>query len=278
MKAVWDWKGPGAKRPPLASGFASTACGDGSRLGSEITTPPTTDWGFFKVPGSWPGITDYLQNDAQTIYPHPRWKTTRLAGVTTAWYERQITIPARWRDRRVSMTVEYLNSYAAVFIDGKLAGEIRYPGGELDLTKVCRPGRQHVLSMLIAALPLKGVMLSYVDTASARQVKGSVARRGLCGDVYLVGTPAGARIDDVGWTHRSRKGRSLSTRRWTICPRRGVLLASKVDGRAAGDQAGQSSPSPPFTRTTWSRAGIAFAANGNPTDSGTSTRRQTCTR
>ena len=41
------------------------------------------------------------------------------------------------------------------------------------------------LSMLVVAMPLKGVMLSYRDTASARQVKGEVARRGLCGDVYL---------------------------------------------------------------------------------------------
>jgi hypothetical protein len=54
-----------------------------------------------------------------------------------------------------------------------------------------------VLSILVVALPLKGVMLSYNDTASARQVKGSVPRRGLCGDVYLVGTPAAARIADV---------------------------------------------------------------------------------
>jgi hypothetical protein len=46
-------------------------------------------------------------------------------------------------------------------------------------------------------MPLKGVMLSYTDTASAREVKGSVARRGLCGDVYLESTPPGPRISDV---------------------------------------------------------------------------------
>jgi hypothetical protein len=46
-------------------------------------------------------------------------------------------------------------------------------------------------------MPLKGVMLSYNDTNAARKVTGSVARRGLCGDVYLVGTPIGARIADV---------------------------------------------------------------------------------
>jgi len=46
-------------------------------------------------------------------------------------------------------------------------------------------------------MPLKGVMLSYTDSASAREVKGTVARRGLCGDVYLVSTPSGPHITDL---------------------------------------------------------------------------------
>jgi hypothetical protein len=49
--------------------------------------------------------------------------------------------------------------------------------------------------VLVVALPLKGLMLSYTDSASAREVKGSVPRRGLCGDVYLVSEPTGPRID-----------------------------------------------------------------------------------
>jgi hypothetical protein len=34
-------------------------------------TVPASNWGFFKVPGSWPGITDYMQKDCQTVYAHP---------------------------------------------------------------------------------------------------------------------------------------------------------------------------------------------------------------
>ncbi len=62
---------------------------------------------------------------------------------------------------------------------------------------MCHPASKHILSILVLAMPLKGVMLSYNDTASAREVKGTVARRGLCGDVFLVGEPSGARIADV---------------------------------------------------------------------------------
>src|SRR2546429_19261 len=83
---------------------------------------------------------------------------------------------------------------ATVYVDGQKAGEMRFPAGEVDLTAVCRPGGKQVLSMLVVAMPLKAVMLSYRDTASATEVKGSVPRRGLCGDVYLIGTPTGAQI------------------------------------------------------------------------------------
>jgi len=65
-----------------------------------------------------------------------------------------------------------------------------------------------MLSLLVIALPLKGVMVSYGDTFGARQVKGTVERRGLCGDVYLVGTPADAHIENVKVT--------TSVRRWEI--------------------------------------------------------------
>ena len=208
VRALWNLEAGHRESTPTRERFCINGLWRWQPATTDMATPPTRDWGFFKVPGPWPGITDYLQKDSQTLYPHPRWKNSRLAGVTSAWYERRITVPAHWRDRRITLTIEYLNSYAAVFVDGKQAGDIRFPGGELDLTKACRPGGDHVLAMRVEALPLKGVMLSYADTASARQVKGTVPRRGLCGDVYLVGTLAGERIDDVRVETSVRKGQA----------------------------------------------------------------------
>ncbi len=158
---------------------------------------PGGQWGFFKVPGCWPGISDYMQKDCQTAFPHPAWKDKALGGVTTAWYQREIVVPGRWTGRSITLRAEYVNSLAVVYIDGEKAGTLRYPGGELDLTEKCRPGRSCLLSILVAALPLEGVMLSYNDTASARKVRGRVKRRGLCGDVHLLGTPVNERIGDV---------------------------------------------------------------------------------
>lgn len=164
---------------------------------STANPQPSANWGYFKVPGSWPGITDYMQKDCQTVYSHPSWKDLKLGNITAAWHQREITIPEQWAGRRVTLEAGYLNSFAVVQVDEKMAGEIRFPAGEVDLTALCQPGKKYLLSILVVAMPLKGVMLSYSDTAGAKEVKGRVERRGLCGDVYLVGTPAGARISEV---------------------------------------------------------------------------------
>ena len=183
---------------------------------------PAEKWGYFKVPGSWPGITDYMQKDCQTVQAHPSWKDRNLRSITGAWYQRQVAIPAEWFGRRVTISAEYLNSYATVYLDGRNMGAIVFPGGEIDITAACRPGATHVLSMFVEAMPLKGVMLSYNDTNAARKVKGSVARRGLCGDVYLVGTPLGARIADVKV--------DTSVRKWEI------TFDAALDGLVANAQ------------------------------------------
>ncbi|HVS38597.1 MAG TPA: hypothetical protein VMS17_23780, partial [Gemmataceae bacterium] len=120
---------------------------------------PADGWGYFKAPGFWPGRAKYDQEDCQTLYPHPSWKDADLSRITAAWYQREITVPADWTDRRVALRAEYVDSLAVVFVDGKKAGEIVFPGGELDLTAVCRPGKSYSLSFLVVALPLKAVLL-----------------------------------------------------------------------------------------------------------------------
>jgi beta-galactosidase/beta-glucuronidase len=167
---------------------------------------PVGRWGYFKVPGCWPGVTDYLQHDCQTVYAHPSWKAAKLGDLTAAWYQREISIPQEWTGRRIALCLEYVNSSATVFIDGKKAGEAQFPAGDVDLTAVCQPGSKHVLSLRVVARPLQEVMLAFNDTNAARGAAGKVERRGLCGDVWLVGTPAGARIGEVKVGTSVRKG------------------------------------------------------------------------
>jgi beta-galactosidase len=220
VRAVWDADNAHRETTPARERICLNGLWEWQPAEARARDVPASNWGFFKVPGCWPGITDYLQKDSQVVYAHPDWKDASFGGLTAAWYQREITIPTHWGGRRIGVRIEYLNSFAAVYLDGKAAGEMQFPGGELDLTSFCRPGSTQVLSLMVVAMPLKGVMLSYKDSASAREVKGAVARRGICGDVYLVGLPAGPRIRNTRTDTSVRKGE--------------LALDTAIEGLAAG--------------------------------------------
>jgi hypothetical protein len=221
--------------------------------------PPTGNWGYFKVPGPWP---DNAQRGNQTVYAHPNWKDASLASVTAAWYQREITVPQQWAGRRITVHVEYLNSFSTVYLDGRKLGEMRYPWGDVDITSACRPGSKHVLSVQVAAMPLKAVMLSYNDTASAREVKGSVARRGLCGDIYLIGSPAGPRISDVKVDTSVRNWRiTFNTSLNDLDPQAQYTLQARIKD---GDRVVQQFTCEPFQGSALSSGRIAVSEPWRP--------------
>ena len=206
VKAVWDL----GKAHKETTATRQQVCINGlwqwQPAKEKSDQPPAGNWGYFKVPGSWPGIGDYMQKDSQKLFVHPSWKDEKLTGVSSAWYQRDITVPADWAGRRIVLTADYVNSRAVVYVDGKKVGEMLFPSGEVDLSSACRPGTKQVLSMEVTALPLGDVIAIFGDSNAPRKGKGSVNRRGLCGDVYLIGEPAGPRIHDVKVDTSTRKG------------------------------------------------------------------------
>lgn len=206
VKAVWDLAKAFRETTPTRERISINGLWRWQPAMDSAVEPPSAAWGYYKVPACWPGAQDYMQSDYQTLYADPSWKDTNFRDVQSAWYERTITIPENWAGRRIALDVEYLNSYAKVYIDGKSVGEIRFPSGQVDLSAAVRPGATHVLSMMVVALPLHAVMESYNDTNTAKKKKGDVQRRGLCGDVWLIGEPASARIGDIRIDTSFRKG------------------------------------------------------------------------
>src|SRR5262249_35817765 len=197
VRAVWDLDKAYRQKTPTRERVCLNGLWRWQPAGKVTDAVPADGWGHFMVPAFWPGTTNYIQEDCHTLHAHPSWKGVDPARLTAAWYQREMTVPQEWAGRRIALSADYLNSFAVVFVDGKKAGELRFPGGEVELTTACRPGRKHVLSLLVVAMPLKGVLLSYSDTNSAREVKGTVERRGLCGDVFLTSRPAAAHITEV---------------------------------------------------------------------------------
>src|SRR5262245_28443509 len=262
VQAVWDL----GKAERETTETRERACINGlwrwQPAGEVTDSVPGKGWGYFKVPGCWPGITDYMQKDSQTVFAHSAWKAERLGTISAAWYQREIRVPENWVGRRITLTADYVNSIATVFVDGTRTGEVRFPGGDLDLTAACRPGVTHVLSILVQAAPLKDVLLSYSDTNTAREVRGRVARRGLCGDLFLVSTPATARLADIKLATSVRRGeialdvgvqQPAADRRYT------VAVQIERDGRNIA-----SFSSPPFKAAELAQGRLRFTHAWNP--------------
>jgi beta-galactosidase/beta-glucuronidase len=211
VRAVWDLKqayreATSTRERICVNGlwrWQPDTVGNGLRA---VPTLPADGWGYFKVPGFWPGAGDYMQHDCQTVFAHPAWKDRKLGDLTAAWYQREISVPEEWAGRRIVLRLEYLNSSATVFIDGKKAGDVQFPAGDVDITPFCKPGSRQILSLRVVARPLREVMLMFNDTNAARGGVGKVQRRGLCGDVYLIGEPKAARIGDIKIDTSVRKG------------------------------------------------------------------------
>jgi len=262
VKAVWDLAKAYREATPTRERICINGLWRWKPARDFAGPPPEGDWGYFKVPGFWPGLQQWDQEDCQTCFAHPAWKDIKLEKITAAWYQREITIPGEWAGRRIALSADYVNSTAAVYVDGKAAGEIRFPGGDVDLTAQCRPGDTCTLSLLVIALPLKAVMMSHSDTYAPKEVEGSVQRRGLCGDVWLFATPAGPRIADVKV--------DTSVRRWEIS------FEAALKGLAAGQQYSlkaevadhgrpvQEFTGKPFTADDLKDGRIAFAESWKP--------------
>jgi hypothetical protein len=206
VKAIWDISKAYRERTATRERICINGLWKWQPGTSSSDDLPASNWGYFKVPGCWPGKTNYLQKESQRIFVHPAWNSQSLNSLGVAWYQREISIPANWKNRRIVLNVDYLNSSAVIFIDGVKLGELMFPSGELDLTSTCLPGQKYTLSMKVTALPQSDVVAVFSDSNAPRQGKGQVERRGLCGDVFLSGVPLKARINEVKIITSVRKG------------------------------------------------------------------------
>ena len=178
VRAVWDMGKAYHETTPTRESICINGLWQWQPARDKSDEPPKGNWGYFKVPGCWPGTNDWQQHDSQTVFTHPSWKGEQIRSVNVAWYQREITVPKTWAGRRIAITTKYLNSRATVFIDGKKIGEMVFPAGEIDLTEACTPGSKHVLSLHVAAVSRRGpaqVLLRPTDGGRAGNL-GEAAR------------------------------------------------------------------------------------------------------
>ena len=101
-----------------------------------------------------------------------------------------------------------MNSYARVFLDGARVGEVVFPGGDVDITAACVPGRKQDLAIQVFGRRLDQTYTRLLTPEEGGDRRRGIRRRGLCGDVFLSCAPQGAHIGDVKV--------DTSVRRWTL--------------------------------------------------------------
>ncbi|MDR1415581.1 MAG: glycoside hydrolase family 2 protein [Odoribacteraceae bacterium] len=117
--------------------------------------------------GAWrftPGHETRKNVHEEIHLPHT-WNRDALAGKEDYYrglgnYERQITIPAEWRDKRVYIRFKGVNSVANIFVNGRHAGEHRggYTSFVFEITHLLRFGEANTLLARVNNAPQLDVM------------------------------------------------------------------------------------------------------------------------
>ncbi|WP_303056023.1 glycoside hydrolase family 2 TIM barrel-domain containing protein [Victivallis vadensis] len=156
-----------------------------------------TGWGWFKVPGHWPGT---LRNNSRLGSATPFYLSSYIRRkmprtLYSAWYRRVIAIPGDWRGRRILLKLDLVQSKAAVRIDGKSAGVLFFPGGELDVSSHVTPGGKHEIAILVEAEP-RILTVNMGETRAYTELR-EMDNRGLCGEAMLEAIPPRHSISDT---------------------------------------------------------------------------------
>lgn len=161
--------------------------------------PTKNEWGSIWVPGAW------TQEAWWTLCPGIETKGSgkvwdaNLAELNKAWYQKTFNIPEDWKSSAVILDFRRISTDAQIYIDGKKAGAINWPGGEIEITNLVKPGKAHELRALVLSSANQKEVLDFMGTANAqisvRQAK--LCSKGIIGEVFLKSRPLKTYISDV---------------------------------------------------------------------------------
>jgi len=165
-----------------------------------LKEPASHGWGYIRVPGSWrTGYSDI--NIPRVVAPGngPMWDTWKNDSLSQGWYERLIHVPAAWQRRAIILNFQRVSTDAWIYVDGKEAGRIGWPGGEVNITSLVQPGQDANLRVFVAASPSSDKVGTFMGPGAGQVsfAEATLPSKGIIDDVLLESRLQEQYISDV---------------------------------------------------------------------------------
>lgn len=164
----------------------------GNNKGEKVTL--NTQWTASIYDSSWyfnPRMAKYRNQD---IPMFPFWLTPKYHYAGAAWYQKEITIPASWKNTQINLFLERCHTETSVWLDSEALGTENslVAPHEYDLSKIASPGK-HILTIRIDNR-LKTINVGKDSHSVTDQTQGNW--NGIIGKMELQSRPITA-IDNI---------------------------------------------------------------------------------
>ncbi|MEZ2236004.1 glycoside hydrolase family 2 protein [Microcoleus sp.] len=165
-------------------------------LGNSQNPPSSPSWGSIQVPGDWMEENSEVIPGIISRGTGKEWENFKNKQLSKAWYQRTIDIPSDWTNRRIFIDLARVSTDAVIFINGINCGQIDWPYGTLEITKVAKPG-QNTISILVAAISEEKEKVVIMGPSEIYTKESNLFSRGIIGEVRIFSRPPGPLISDV---------------------------------------------------------------------------------
>ncbi len=165
-------------------------------IGNPQTPPASPSWGSIQVPGDWQEEKSEFIPGIITRGTGKDWENFNSKQLSKAWYQRNIDIPGDVQNRRTFIDLARVSTDAVIFVNGINCGQIEWPYGTIEITKVVKSG-QNTISILVAAVSDEKDKAVIMSPTEIYTTKSNLQSRGLIGEVRIFSVPQGPLISDI---------------------------------------------------------------------------------